>query len=78
MKMSRKHCKKTFITFMVLLASVASVSCADTSSGVRPRPQITSCPPGLILICESRQQPSKGGAEEEIPQYERCRCEPHV
>lgn len=64
-------------TIATLVLAAASVSCADTGDNVRPRPQITSCPEGLILICESGrpQQASKGGPEEEIPQYDRCRCE---
>ena len=39
--------------------------------------QITECPIGLVLICEDgkQQQPSRGGADEEIPQYDRGRCE---
>lgn len=60
-----------------LIVSAATASCAGTGAPDRPRPQITSCPEGMILICESykQQRPSKGGAEEEIPQYDRCRCE---
>jgi hypothetical protein len=73
----RKHYKEVFLTLATLLVSVSIMSCAETSDTVRQRPQITSCPEGLILICETGrpQQPSKSGPEEEIPQYDRCRCE---
>jgi len=37
-------------------------------------PPNTLMPDGLILICETRQPPTKGGAEE-IPVYNRCYCE---
>ena len=63
---------------LVLLLSSGIAACADSGGPSRPRPQITSCPVGMVLICESRQPPSKGGADEEIPQYERCHCEPQV
>lgn len=64
-----------FKLLAILSVSAFASSCADRSSTTRPRPQLTSCPPGFVLVCESRQEPSKGGAEEEIPQYEYCRCE---
>ena len=58
-----------------MLAVVACLGgCAGTDGPPRPRAQLTECPIGLVLVCESRQEPSKGGAEEEIPQYEYCRC----
>jgi len=74
----KKCCEKIFVTLAAMLVSMSITACADMNDGAQPRQQITSCPPGLLLICESRQQrqPSKGGAEEEIPQYEFCRCEP--
>ncbi len=46
---------------LALIALIVSASCADTGGNAKPRPQITSCPPGFVLICESRQPPSKGG-----------------
>ena len=66
------------VTVAAMLVSTSITACADMNNGVRPPTQIMSCPPGLVLICESRQQRelSKGGAEEEIPQHEFCRCEP--
>lgn len=64
-----------FVLVLLLVGMIVG-SCADTNGPDRPRPQISSCPPGFVLICESRQEPSKGGADEEIPQYEHCRCEP--
>jgi len=75
MKKSREVIS-AMLTALVMCTSVTS--CADTGGPNRPRNQLDSCPPGLILICESRQPPSKGGAEEEIPQYEYCRCEPDL
>jgi len=49
-------------------------SCANMSQSAEPARKLTSCPPGEYLICETRQPLSKGGAEEEIPEYEYCRC----
>ncbi len=50
-------------------------ACATSSTGARRDP-IRECPVGMVLVCESRTQrePSRGGAEEEIPEYEYCRC----
>jgi hypothetical protein len=74
----KRCCEIIFVTLAVMLVSMSITACADMNDGAQPRQQITSCPPGLVLICESRQQRelSKGGAEEEIPQYDFCRCEP--
>ena len=71
------YCEKISVTVMALFICTAITACADTGSGVKPPRQITSCPPGMVLICESRsqQESSKGGAAEEIPQYDKCRCE---
>ena len=68
----------SFVTLAAVIVCASTTSCADSGAPKRPRPQITSCPVGLVLICESRQPLSKGGADEEIPQYERCRCEPEL
>ena len=78
MMKKNKRREVIFVTVAAMLVSTSITACADMNNGARPPTQITSCPPGLVLICESRQQrePSKGGAEEEIPQYEFCRCEP--
>ncbi len=75
--MKIKKCGKIiFVTVAAMLVSTSITACADMNDGVQRRPQITSCPPGEILICETRRQElSKGGAEEEIPQFEFCRCE---
>ena len=58
----------------VLLVTFLVSACAPTS-GVRRDP-IRECPLGMVLVCESRTQrePSKGGPDEEIPEYEFCRC----
>ena len=71
--MKMKH-EKIYIALATLIVGAASSSCAGTGGPVRSEPPITSCPPGFVLICESRQKASKGGAEEEIPKYEHCRC----
>lgn len=65
---------KKLILPMSVLGLLAA--CATTpSDGVR-RTQIRDCPIGMVLICESSrdQEPSSAG-DEEIPQYDRCRCE---
>jgi len=71
--------KKNFgaitVVLTALLVGMSLTSCATSNDPRYPRQQLTSCPLGLILICESRQPPSKGG-DEEIPLYDRCRCEP--
>jgi len=65
----KKCCEIIFITLAAMLVSTSITACADMNDGVQPRRRITSCPPGEILICETRRQElSKGGAEEEIPQ----------
>lgn len=70
---TNKH--RMFMQLVILLVATWISSCADTGGMVRREPPIQSCPPGFVLVCESRQEPSKGGAEEEIPKYEYCRCE---
>ena len=61
----------------IILIHCASIgllaSCASTGETPRPPRQITSCPPGEVLICESREPPSTV-SDEEIPAYERCYC----
>jgi hypothetical protein len=76
----RKYGRRIFVTSMAMIVVASITACADMNNGAIPRRQITSCPPGMILICESRQQqtPSKGGAEEEIPLYDYCRCESDI
>jgi hypothetical protein len=59
--------------FLAVVAILIS-ACANMSQSAKPTRKLTSCPPGKYLVCESRQPPSKGGAEEEIPEYEYCRC----
>ncbi len=62
---------KTFIvTVSCLLAA-----CASSPDERGPRQsQIRDCPPGQVLICESREKPS-GADEDEVPVYEFCYCE---
>ncbi len=64
-----------FHWLMILAVVAMSASCAGADVKPGPRSDIRDCPPGFVLVCESRQEPSKGGAEEEIPEYEYCRCE---
>lgn len=71
MSMVRPIAVATIVIFTVGF----SAACAGTGRVARSEPPIKSCPPGMILICESRQPASKGGPEEEIPKYEHCRCE---
>ena len=80
MKKMRKYGVPIFVTLMALIVGTPITACANMDNGARPRRQITSCPPGFILICESQQPrtPSKGGAEEEIPLYDSCRCEDNI
>jgi hypothetical protein len=50
-------------------------ACASGPGERGPRQsQLRDCPPGQVLICESRENPSKAN-EEEIPVYEFCYCE---
>jgi len=51
-------------------------SCTTTDGPRVKRDRTRDCPPGQVQICESRQQrePSSGG-DEEIPEYDFCRCE---
>jgi len=65
---------KLFKTCTVAVIAVLIAACADMSQSAKPARKITSCPPGQFLICETTQPLSKGGAEEEIPEYEYCRC----
>jgi hypothetical protein len=59
--------------FVVLAFVGGCTSTAPTEPGVR-RTQIRDCPPGMVLICESKKQPTVN-AEGEIPVYDRCNCE---
>lgn len=72
MRISRS---KLIDLLLCLPMAISIVSCAATDGNTRQRSPIRDCPPGFVLVCESREEPSKGGAEEEIPRYEYCRCE---
>ena len=65
---------KSFLSLLILLM-LASACATGPTDGAR-RTQIRDCPVGMVLICESTrdQEPSSGG-DEEIPEYDRCRCE---
>lgn len=65
-------------TTLLAVTLLYLVACASTASDpnnpkIKPR-QTLECPYGMMLICESRNEPSRGG-DEEIPEYDRCRCE---
>jgi hypothetical protein len=58
-----------------ILVCVLAISACAAPSGPGRNP-IRECPVGMVLVCESRTQreASRGGPEEEIPEYEHCRC----
>jgi hypothetical protein len=59
----------------VLVALFIASACTTTPGGPR-RTQIRDCPVGMVLICETgRDQQPGSGADEEIPEYDRCYCE---
>ena len=62
-------------SMIAILITLLVTSACQSSSGVRRDP-IRECPVGMVLVCESRTQreTSRGGAEEEVPEYEYCRC----
>jgi hypothetical protein len=58
----------------VAVAIISLSSCSNINQSAKPARELVSCPPGQYLVCETQQPLSKGGAEEEIPEYEYCRC----
>jgi len=66
---------RTVLLAAMLLCLTACASNPNDSNNptIKPR-QTLECPYGMMLICESRNEPSRGG-DEEIPEYDRCRCE---
>jgi len=69
---ARGHRTPAFRLSGALLLLCGIVACASDGA-IRPHPQIRDCPPGEVLICTGRGEPSQGG-DEDIPQYERCHC----
>ena len=66
--------KRTAILVICTSLSILA-GCASSGGGSDlQRPQTSECPVGMMLICEGRGEPSRGGAEEEIPNYDRCIC----
>jgi hypothetical protein len=66
---------KTNIAIGVIAILLGGCATAPTGEQVK-RDRMRDCPPGTMQICESRrlQKPSAGG-DEEIPEYDYCRCE---
>ena len=59
----------------LLASSLLLAACAAAPGDRGPRQsQLRDCPPGQVLVCESREKPSSAG-DEEIPVYEFCYCE---
>ena len=58
------------------IASILAACASSSSDPQRARQQITSCPPGMVLICTSNEprEPSSA-SDDEIPLYDQCRCE---
>ncbi len=63
-----------YASMLLVIVALGLTGCAAPTGGGVKRTQIRDCPAGMVLFCESRNEPSTGG-EEEIPEYERCRCE---
>lgn len=60
----------TLIATMFILGA-----CASTPDDGVKQNRMRDCPLGMVQICETRERdPSKGG-DEEIREYEFCRCE---
>ena len=70
MRSQSKILHRTAITVVCSLIA----ACSNVNQSAKPAREVVSCPPGQYLVCETRQPLSKGGAEEEIPEYEYCRC----
>jgi len=72
-----KRSRKMIVMTAALMVCTSIASCAHSDDPRTPRRQIASCPEGLILICTSRQPPSRGG-DEDIPLYEDCTCKSNI
>jgi len=61
----------------LLLTILVLGACTTTTDGPRvKRDRTRDCPPGQVQICESRKpRDPSGGDDEEIPEYDFCRCE---
>ena len=62
-----------FAAILLCLTACASNASDSNNPKIKPR-QTLECPYGMTLICESRNEPSRG-SDEEIPEYDRCYCE---
>jgi hypothetical protein len=66
--------RTTLLAAMLLYLTACASNASDPNNPkIKPR-QTLECPYGMVLICESRNEPSRGG-DEEIPEYDRCHCE---
>jgi len=74
----RRKTPRQFVIVCTVLALCGG--CATSNDPRMPRRQITSCPPGQFLVCVSQKprKPSEGGVDEEIPAYDRCRCDSSI
>jgi hypothetical protein len=64
------------LSLLIVISLALGAGAATPYDPAAPRSQIRDCPPGWVLVCESRrpQEPSAGG-DEEIPEFDRCICE---
>jgi len=65
---------KTLQRTIVIVVCSLIAACSNVNQSAKPAREVVDCPPGQYLVCETRQPLSKGGVEEEIPEYEYCRC----
>ena len=62
-------------SLITTISALVLVGGCETSSGTR-RSEITECPIGMVLICETkRDRDLSRGGDDEIPEPERCYCE---
>ena len=64
---------KRLISPLILL--LLTGACASTDGDGVKRNRMRDCPPGMIQVCETREHTPSQGGDEELPEYEYCRCE---
>jgi len=50
-------------------------ACASAGGDEIRRNRMRDCPPGMVQVCETREHTPSQGGDEEVPEYEYCRCE---